>query len=717
MGKKLFYNKEARGWEDALPVGNGRIGAMVFGGSLNDRIQINEETLWSGYPYKEDREHSMEEVYKIRKLVKNGKYKEAHDAVSASMLGVESQAYQAYGNIYIDTAWNRSTEVSEYCRELDIENAISRTNFLHDGKWISKEYFVSLADDVLVVNIKSEEPHKYHIYQAIYPESRIITESGITKVIGRCPTGVKLQYEDKESIHFCSMLTVKSEGGSIISGANSVQVFDTTDFTLIFSLKTSFNGYDKLPVSEGRDYEKECKECIGKANKFNYEELKKRHIAEYKKYFDRVELRIDGEDYSDIPTDERIRNVAEGTVDNGLVTLLFDYSRYLAISASGINNQPMNLQGIWNDSMLPPWSSNYTMNINTQMNYWSVETCDLPEFHMPFLRMIKDLSEKGNNFGLRGWSSWHNSDIWRFNYEATKGVKWGYWPMGGFWSARHIWEHYIHTKDIDFLKEYYPVLFRATEFLENWMFEDDEGYLTTCPSTSPENEFLVNGEKCAVCEGSAMDMAIILDIFDKTIKISKILGYDASKLEAILKKLKPVKIGADGRILEWGKEFEENEPWHRHISHLYGFFPADILYEKKYVDAVEESLRVKIESGGGGTGWSNAWIANVYARLKNGEKVMHHIRHMFKKSIYPNMLDAHPPFQIDGNFGIASAICEALMQSHTGKIELLPALPKEWESGAVQGIVTRTGEKIDFEWKNGKVINESYNDLIHNNRR
>lgn len=706
MKKQLWYEKPAGEWVEALPLGNGKIGAMVYSRPEEDIIQINEDTLWTGYPNKEKRKHSLGELEDIRALIKERKYYEATCLVSKSMLNITSEKYIPYGNLHIDIMGTKS-DISDYRRRLDLTTGIVSCEYTHCGSRVVKETFVSLADGVLVVNIKSEKHKIFHIYQTVYTDSKIHCDENLMQTYGRCPTNNMMEYEKgKESVYYCSLLRARiNEGdGYFLSGGNSMQIIDPHEVTLVFAIKTSFNGYDKMPYSEGADYFEECKKVIKNTDKLSYDKLKARHIKEYKKYFERCELEIDGEDFSDIPTDQRIKNVAEGKKDNGLVNLLFDFGKYLLISGSAPGSQPMNLQGIWNDRMFPPWSCNYTMNINTQMNYWTAEVCGLPEFHMPFLKMIKELSQKGNNFGLSGWSSWHNSDLWRFNYEATDGVLWGYWQMGGFWSVRHIWEHYIHTRDKEFLKEYYPVMCGAADFISEWMVENDEGYLVTSPSVSPENEFYYNGKRCAACEGCTMDMSIIYDLFDKLIKSAGILGENCEKYKSVFKRLAPVKIGSDGRLLEWNEEFEETEPYHRHISHLYGLFPSDIWLDKpEYIKAAEKSLKVRLENGGGGTGWSNAWIANVYARLKNGEKVAEHISRMFEKSIYPNMFDAHPPFQIDGNFGICSAICEALLQSTPDKTEFLPALPKEWKSGSVKGFVTREGKRVSFKWKDNAV--------------
>ena len=707
LGKKtLWYDKPASIWNEALPIGNGRIGAMVYSGIISDRIQINEETLWSGYPNRETRKYSMKDVAEIRELVKRKCYPEAYQKANDTMLGVRSDGYVPYGSLFVDIIAEES-EVTEYRRELDLCEGIIKTHYRLHGAKIEKEAFVSMKDDVLVLHIKSDQKIDLHIYQAIDLESTVRGANGMITAVGKCPTFVSvfdlIHDESKETVHFCSRIKVTSNETPHAFG-NGIWIRNTYEATICFSINTSFNGFDKLPVSEGKEYVEASNKKLVDIQTYSYETLKSRHVNEYKLYFNRVELEIEGEDYSYLSTDKRIRNVVLGVVDNQLIVLLFDLGRYMMISSSAKGTQPTNLQGIWNQHLMQRWSCNYTININTQMNYWATETINLPECHMPLMTMIKELCEKGNNFGLRGWACGHNTDIWRFNHGTSKDAKYGYWPMGGFWLVRHIWEHYLHTKDEAFLQEYYPVMTGAADFLMDWMYRDEMEQWTTCPSTSPENLFLHNGVPCAICEGSAMDMSIIYDVFDKLIKMSHILGEESSKYEEILADLKPVMISKDGRILEWGEELKENEEGHRHISHLYGFFPGDILDDDRYADAVGESLRVRLENGGGHTGWSNAWIANVYARLGDGAKVMHYIRNMFKNSMYSNMFDSCPPFQIDGNFGILSAICESLLQSHRGKVELLPALPKEWTAGHIKGFVTRTGERVAFAWRDGKVI-------------
>ena len=703
--RKLFYDAPAALWNEALPLGNGRLGAMVHGGALCEWLDLNEDTLWSGSPAKAEPLHDLEKLAQIREWIAAGEYTRAEEATREAMHNMRTQIYMPYGRLSLQLL-AADAQVTQYRRELDLETGVSTVRFCLNGVPVERNVFISLADDVLVIHQQSELPLELKFSQAVELEHSSRTCQGRLEILGRCPTYARqpdeIRYEDGESVHFASLLGVHAQPNPAYSGGGSIMTGKVNEVTAIFSLCTSFADFQTPPRSQGKEYRNACRELLQKAETLGYRQLLERHIAAYRSQFDRVSLTLEGDDYSHIPTDQRIRAAAAGTRDNQLTQLLFDYGRYLTIAGSQPGTQPMNLQGIWNDRLIPPWHSNYTININTEMNYWPAERCALSQCHEPLLRMVKELRSRGNVFGFRGWCAWHNTDLWRFHHEATNKPLCGYWPMGGFWLCRHIWEHYLHTRDQAFLEEYYPVLEEAAWFLEDWLLEKD-GCLTTSPSTSPENEFLDGEKPVAVCEGSAMDMQIIQDLFDKLIQAGKILSRDTAHYAEILCKLKPTLVGEDGRILEWGTPLPEKEPGHRHISHLYGFHPADVLTGDFWVAAVKKTLDTRMENGGGHTGWSNAWIANIYARLGDGEGVARHIRNMYARSIYPNLLDAHPPFQIDGNFGICAAVCEALFQDHTGEFQFLPALPEEWRAGSVRGFVTRTGQRVNFRWEAGKL--------------
>lgn len=698
--RKLWYRDCASSWYEALPVGNGRIGAMVFGAPVFDRIQINEETLWSGCPYGDEPPYDMQKIQEIRDLITNRDYVSAQEKTRDFMPNNETAVYVSYGFVNIDLISDK-TQVSNYYRELDIESATTTTTYTLGDNKIEKKVFVSLADDVIVYRIKGEKPFELRITECCELRHEISADEGVITVKGRCPTYAStmkkiVRYEeDKESVPFCSMLKVVGlDGATNVHGQSSLRVTGR-DVMLVFAIKTGFNGYDKMPISQGKEYENACKQSLESACALSFDELLSRHEREYKKYFDRVSFTLEGEDY-DEPTDERIERFCEGREDNKLITLAFDYARYLTVSANGIGTQPTNLQGIWCDDLTPPWRCNYTVNINTQMNYWATETCDLPEMQMPLFNMLKDLSKRGNAFGKKGWSLFHNTDLWRANRVMTKNPQWGWSLTNGAWLCRHIYEHYAHTRDEQFLRDYYEVMQGMADFLQDFMTETD-GKLVLSPSSSPENEFVFDGKNCAVTEGTAIDLATCYDFFDKFIKINEVLGKDNAKNEEILSKLKPISFTGDGRIMEWNEDFEETEPGHRHLSPLYGFFPADVL-GKEYEDAVKKTFEHRLSYGSGYTGWSCVWVANIYARLKNNEKAMEWLRKYFKL-IRKNMLcTCGVPFQIDGNYGVASVICEMLLQDHRGEVETLPTLPKEWRHGEVKGFVTRTGEKIDFKW-------------------
>ena len=725
--KRLWYKQEAFNWTEALPLGNGRIGAMMFSGALYDRIQFNEETLWSGSPHKKNQRHSLEVLEEIRGLIDERKYVEAEKKISDDMFGIRTHCYQTCCELMIESSDQES--IHDYERELNLEDGMVRSSYSYGHNYCStgaflananepsnteklfnftnkvqREAFISYPDNVFVYKIKSDAKVGYTIYTSCKMKHRVETDGNVIKLYGECSDYASL--ESRESLqkeeHIKYLLEARIETkGTVRDTGGSILVGRTDELTIYVTIASSFHGSDKFPETEGKDYERTVTETLKKAMAYSYDELKSRHLQDYKSLFDRVCFTL-GED-NGLPTDERIQNY--DLEDLQLTELLFDYGRYLMIAASRQGTQPIPLQGLWNAEVYPPWNGGYTLNINAEMNYWHAECCDLSECHMPFFDMLKDLSCKDNCFGFRGWNAWHNTDIWRYNYDVTKGVLWGYWPMGGFWGCRHIMERYRYTLDKEFLREMFPVLEGAALFLMDWMVEDSDRCYTTSPSISPENKFMINGEQCASAKGSAMDLAIAKEIFDDIIEACDILQKDSAVYRAFALKIKPIQIGSDGRILEWNEEFEEDEPGHRHLSHLYCVYPSDIACRNKDLyAAARKSLQSRIEHGGGHTGWSNAWIANLYARFGEGDNALKHIENMFKKSMYHNMFDAHPPFKIDGNFGIVSAICEMLLWSHNDKLVLLPALPDKWKNGSIKGLRARGGYRVDIRWEDGEIV-------------
>lgn len=734
---KLHYKQEALAWTEALPMGNGRIGAMAFSGVLSERYDFNEETLWSGYPHDRSRPEAAQYVPEVKKLIAEKKFLEANRLIEEKMIHTEASTYLPFSSIRVDMkkrldftigcapGYSVLTphEISDYSRELDMKTGVVSSSFTYNGNKISRRAFVSHPDNVFVEEIRSSEEGNLHFDLRANCALDHMVKSGnrFFTITGKCPVEVwhgihafdpdacvhEYDYE-KDTIPFCSTVKVLTDGTCITAGG-VIFVCNATYATIFVAIRTGYTAWNESPSANSLAYAEACAEDIRLASEKPFEELLARHTEDHAALYNRCEISIGEADAR--PTNELL-DAAKTEFPSALAALMFHYSRYLLIAASREGTQPTNLQGIWNSEVLPPWRSDYTVNINTQMNYWSAEMSALPECHMPLFPFIKDMAEAGktsakNHFAADGWVLCHNTDVWRMTSPAGIKARYAYWPMAGLWFCRHIWEHYDYTKDTAFLEEYFDVLVGALDFLNSWLYENEDGYLTTVCSVSPENIYTIDGEEAAVSGISSMDIGIILDFTEYTAKICDILGNKTdikNRCDYIRTHLSPYKIGSDGRLLEWSEELTEPEPGHRHISHLYGLHPGtSIRPGSPFFDACRKSLETRLANGGGYTGWSNAWIINQFARMQNGESAYKYVKNMFRVSTYYNLFDAHPPFQIDGNFGFASGLGEMLMQSFGNDLTLLPAISCEMNKGSVRGMRARGGYDVSFAWDNGKI--------------